>query len=144
GESMSDRLLRRRRPRPVVLRFLAVCAAVVLVGSACTDEGADGGDPTLADLAPLAASTPEDPDLAARGSVEQVSVTGAAPETELALHDGEGDPVDKGTTDSQGSLLFREVEPADGYRVATTGEEPSASVAVDVVAVDDSLPEQAF
>ncbi len=141
---MPDRLLRDRAPRRLPFRFAAVVLALVLVGSACTDDGADADSDGLADVAPLAASTPEDADLTVRGSVEQVSVTGAEPDTELALYDADGDAVDVGTTDSQGSLLFRLVEPDDGYRVATTDDEPSASAAVDVVAVDDSLPEQAF
>ncbi len=143
---MPDRLLRRRVARRVPLRFAAVCAALVLVGSACTDDAESGaGDDTgLTEVATLAASTPEDPDLAVRGSVEQVSVTGAEPDTELALYDADGDAVDLGTSDSQGSLLFRLVEPAEGYRVATTDDEPSASAAVDVVAAEDSLPDQDF
>ena len=144
---MPDRLLGRRGSRRVLLPFVAVCAALALVGSACTDDDADGSagpDSTLTDLAPLAASTPEDPELVTRGSVEQVSVTGAASDTELALYDADGTAVDRGTTDSQGSLLFREVEPGEDYRIATTDDEPVASTEVDVVAVEDSLPEPAF
>ncbi len=143
---MPDRLLGRRAARRVPLRIAAVCAALVLVGSACTDDGADSGseDPTITDVAPLAASTPEDPALVVRGSVEQVSLTGAEPDIELALHDADGDAVDTGTTDSQGSLLFRLVEPGEGYRVATTDDEPEASARVDVVDVEESLPDQSF
>ena len=143
---MPDRLLGRRAARRVPFRFAAVCAALVLVGSACTDdaESSSDEDSGLTEVATLAASTPEDPGLVVRGSVEQVSVTGAEPDTELALHDADGEAVDLGTTDSQGSLLFRLVEPDEGYRVATTDDEPSASAAVDVVDAEDSLPEQSF
>jgi len=73
------------------------------------------------------------------GSVEQVSVTGATPGTELVLLDRAGDAVHRGTVDALGSLLFRDIHPGPGYRV----EQPSADAAsanVRVRRADDHPP----
>jgi hypothetical protein len=56
-----------------------------------------------------------------RESVEQLHVTRTAPDTELELIDPDGVVVDAGHSDYQGSLIFREIEPGIGYRVATVG-----------------------
>src|SRR4051812_48750472 len=65
-------------------------------------------------LAPAArADAPFD----ARGSVEQVYVTGADPGAELSLVDGAGETVATRQVDALGGLLFRDVEPGSGYRV---------------------------
>ena len=53
----------------------------------------------------------------ARGSVNQVSATGALPGTAIELRDGSDAVVDTATTDSQGSILFREVAAGSGYTV---------------------------
>src|SRR5690606_37107972 len=77
-------------------------------------------------------------------SVEQVAVTGAEPGVDLALHDRRGRSVATGRTDDAGSLVFREVEPGEGYRVATTRGRREASEPFDVVAIEDSTPDQEF
>ena len=148
---MTDRPLGRRSSRRGLLRLAAICAALLLVAGACTDDSAFDGtagegavDEALTEVTPLADTAAVDPALVVRGSLEQVSMTGATPGTEVALYDADGTAVDVATTDDQGSLLFREVEPGDGYRVATTDEEPVASAEVDVVAVEGSVPEQSF
>ncbi len=65
-----------------------------------------------------------------RGSVEQVSITGAAPGTDLMLTDTGGATVSDGTTDDQGSLLIRSVEPGDGYTVRSTDGATSDAITV--------------
>jgi len=126
----------------VAVLFAAACSSDSTAGEAAGDES-DATTISVDEVAPLGAS-PGTAGFTARGSVEQVSVTGAEPDTELALHDSSGDAVDVGVADEQGSLIFRLVEPATGYRVATVDDEPDAAEAVDVIAVDSSTPEQSF
>ena len=115
--------------------------ALVLVAGACTQDDAAGtvGNDVerLADDAPTG-------DFSADGSVGQVHVLDATPGEKLALHDAAGDAVDVGVADDQGALIFREVPPGEGYRVATTDDDVVASEAVEVLSVEDSLPDQAF
>ncbi len=69
-------------------------------------------------LAPAAAAAaPFD----AHGSVEQVYATGLAPGAEVALLDGQGGTVATRSANSLGGVLFREVAPGSGYRVASGG-----------------------
>ncbi|MBN1528031.1 MAG: CocE/NonD family hydrolase [Thermoleophilaceae bacterium] len=53
----------------------------------------------------------------ARGSVEQVYVTGATPGAQLVLEDSAGGTVGTRTVNPLGATLFRNVPPAAGYRV---------------------------
>jgi predicted acyl esterase len=53
----------------------------------------------------------------ARGSVEQVYVTAAAPGTQLSLLNSAGTTVATQKVNSLGGLLFRNVTPGSGYRV---------------------------
>ncbi len=64
----------------------------------------------------------------ARGSVEQVDVTGLAPNASASLMKGHT-AVATQNADEQGGLLFRNVKPGKNYRVASGGEE-SAVVTV--------------
>jgi predicted acyl esterase len=64
----------------------------------------------------------------ARGSVEQVDVTGLAPNASASLMKGHT-AVATQSADEQGGLLFRNVKPGKNYRVASGGEE-SAVIAV--------------
>jgi hypothetical protein len=74
-------------------------------------------------MIPFAAFAAE-PGFSARGSVEQVYVTGLAPDAELSLLDAAGTTVATRQANSQGGLLFREVAPGSGYRVrASDGAE---------------------
>jgi len=61
----------------------------------------------------------------AQGSVEQVDVTGLAPEAQTSLLNSGGETVYTQSADSLGGLLFRNVKPGAGYRVrlTATGEE---------------------
>jgi predicted acyl esterase len=136
-----------------------LAATVALLASACTDTPAGAprwDDPdttptTEAAMAQVALSdAAEDAEFAVRPSVEQVSVTGAEPGVELVLLDADDQAVALGSSDEQGSLVFRQVEPGSGYRVATVDaqDDPDdvqvVSEAVDVVSVEASTPEQSF
>jgi len=71
-------------------------------------------------LALFGASAPApaaEPSYTARGSVEQVYVTGLAPGQRMALLDRKGRVVEKGNATAEGGLLFRKVKPGGGYRV---------------------------
>lgn len=141
---------------------LAVAVVIAMGATACADRS-DGAprwdDPDLraAESTGSTADTAALPDLAeglapadfkVRGSVEQVSTTGAEPGARLALYDQDGKATDSGTADDQGSLLFRLVEPGDGYRVATVAADDSASATVsdpvEVDSVEGSTPDQSF
>src|SRR5947207_7844466 len=58
-----------------------------------------------------------EPSFSAHGSVEQVYVTGLAPNEQMSLVDGSGTTVATQPADPQGGLLFRNVAPGNGYRV---------------------------
>ena len=87
---------------------------------------------------------PAAPSFSVRESIEQLQVTHAAANADLELLNAVGAPVATGTTDYQGSLIFREVDPGDGYRVVTTGSPREASRALRVLPVDGSTPPQEF
>jgi predicted acyl esterase len=55
------------------------------------------------------------------GSARQVYVTGLAPGASASLRDSSGRTVKTQKADSLGGLLFREVSPGTGYRVASGG-----------------------
>lgn len=125
------------------------CALVVLPGGDCThrrclhSDGSDdsggsaGGDAFLSDDA--AEATFE-----TRPSMGQVTVTGTEAGTEITLFDQSGQAVESSETDSDGALIFREVEPGT-YRVATTdGDDQVASGDIVVPTEEESLPEQDF
>ncbi len=140
---------RRRWRRRRSAALAATVTALALVGAACTQDAelGVGGDPAtpvaaaelpaLRDGAGAAAFT-------TRGSVEQVHVTDAAAGDVLVLYRPDGTAVTWGQADDQGSLIFRLVEPGDGYRVGTLGNEPTASGPVVVESVEDSTPGQDF
>jgi predicted acyl esterase len=74
-------------------------------------------------LLPGSAGAAEAPPFEAHGSVEQVYATGLVPGAAVSLYDGEGQEVATKSADGLGGVLFREVVPGDGYRVASGGEE---------------------
>ncbi len=59
-----------------------------------------------------------------RGSVEQIQVWKAPPATKLEVHDAAGTLVQSGTTDAQGSLVFRKVPAGEGYAVVAPDLSP--------------------
>lgn len=84
------------------------------------------------------------PPFSVRGSVEQVHVWKAPEETGLQVLDAAGEVVDSGTTDGQGSLIFRKLTPGDGYTVRVTEDPEVAVTDIRVMSVDNSLPDDSF
>ncbi len=68
-------------------------------------------------MAAGAASAARRPSFQARGSVEQVYVTGLAPGARVVLADRRGRRVARKRADNLGGALFRRVAPGRGYRV---------------------------
>lgn len=100
---------------------------------------------TLCLLTSLAACSEDEPDFQVRASVEQLHVTHAPPDTELAVLDADGAQVAIGTTDELGSLIFRELTPGAGYRVETTAAAPALKTGpFEVMTEEGSLPDQSF
>ena len=67
----------------------------------------------------------------ARGSVEQIDVTGLAPSAEASLLNNSGETVSTQSADSLGGLLFRKVKPGSDYRVRLgAGGETSGKITV--------------
>jgi predicted acyl esterase len=66
------------------------------------------------------------PSLAAHGSVEQAYATGLPPGAQVSLYDSEGREVSTKSADSLGGILFRDVAPGDGYRIAAASGGPES------------------
>jgi predicted acyl esterase len=64
-------------------------------------------------------------ELTARGSAEQVQVTGATPGAKVKLR-REGDTVQRRTAGELGGVVFRKVDPGRGYTVGSEGTETAA------------------
>jgi predicted acyl esterase len=79
----------------------------------------------------VAATATAAPAFSARGSVEQVYVTGATPGAQLVLLNGAGKKLATRPVNSLGGLLFRDVPPGAGYRVRpAAGGEASGPLTV--------------
>jgi hypothetical protein len=124
----------RRSP----LTLLALVAAVSLLGASCSDDPSDVPSTTAATAttAADASSEPATTDAAAddapstsvatldedaftvQPGTEQVALLGGEPGTEVSVV-RDGEVVASGEIDEQGSLLFRELEPGDGYVLRT-------------------------
>ena len=112
--------------------------------SAVTDEPADTS--TDADAGDAGSSTSEPAtvpaDFATAAAAGQITVTGAAPGTELTLRGPGAEQV--GTVDEFGNLLFRQVEPGEGWQVLALGTDPAPSSDAVRVPDFDEHPDQAF
>ncbi|HEY7151792.1 MAG TPA: CocE/NonD family hydrolase [Solirubrobacterales bacterium] len=98
----ADRAHGRIGALAVTTSFAAIALAAVLTGVAW-------------------AGTPSKVHFTARGSAEQVDVTGARHGQRLKLVDRRGDVVDKERAGSLGGIVFRHVRPGGGYRVRQRG-----------------------
>ena len=119
-----------------------VITASLLLMAACTDSdakstasesvGTDAVDVAAATLAPADTSSADTladtlaPELAratftVQPGTEQVAVLGAGPGTEITVARNDAE-LASGTVDEQGSLLFRDLEPGDGYVLASDTE----------------------
>jgi len=117
--------------------LLSIVMAVLLAATACSKNPASPPG-RMVEIASERAS------FAVRGSVNQVSVTGAEKDAPLLLLDSESREVARGRTDSLGSILFREVPPGEGYRVQSTGKGAASSQPVKVMTAQGSTPAQSF
>src|SRR6187551_858679 len=106
-------MITRRVPIALVL------AGALLLGACTSSTAKSDSDPAPTQQLPTldltaAGAAP----FTAGGSVGQVYVTGGDPRLPLQLVRSDGSVIAKDTPDEQGSLIFRDVPPADGYRVA--------------------------
>jgi hypothetical protein len=76
-----------------------------------------------------------------RGTLEQVYVWLAPPETPVELVSGGGEVVAEASTDAQGSLVFRRIPPAAGYTVRLRDAPEEAVADVEVRAPEDFVAE---
>jgi predicted acyl esterase len=81
--------------------------------------------PTLAVLAVWLVTAASASAFSAHGSVEQLYVTGLAPNAQMSLLNSKGETVSTQNADELGGVLFRKVAPGKRYRVklASNGEE---------------------
>ena len=79
-----------------------------------------------------------------RGSVEQVHVWSAEPETDIEVVNADGDVIAEGTTDFQGSLILREQPPGSDYVVRLASEPDELTDQIEVLPIDGSTPPQSF
>lgn len=102
-------------------------------GGGTTGGGDEGGGGGAADA------------FGVRGSVEQVHVWRADPDSEIEVRNAAGDVVASGTTDSLGSLVLRQVPPGEDYEVEQLGADPPKVVSpVTVMTAEGSQPDQSF
>lgn len=102
----------KRWPTRSVRPFVALTTVVffVVVSAGYPLAGAAGGQRQASSH--LGTAT-----FRARGSVEQIYVTGAQAGAQLTLVDREGERITSQVAGSLGGVLFRDVEPGAGYRV---------------------------
>jgi predicted acyl esterase len=80
-----------------------------------------------------------------RGSVAQIDVWKAPPGVPVEVRDASGALVQSGTTDTLGSIVFRNLPGGDGYTVtAPSLPAPNRASSVRVMTIADSLPPRAF
>ena len=115
---MRDVVLMRSRWR------IALCATVVtlVVTGTATVGSASAAEPTFS----------------ARGSVEQVYVTGLSPGEQVSLQNSAGSTIETRQANSLGGSLFRNVPPGGGYRVRTS--DGTESGALPVLTVPTAAP----
>ena len=151
-----------RLPRFRFPAFVAVLLAFSLIAAACGDDGEAApitddsdtsddasGDPDAEPTTDGAdVDTDEDPidtvaaDFTTNASFGQVTVTEAAPDTELTLR---GPGIEQtGTVDELGNLLFRNVEPGDGWQVLDLSLDPAPAGEAVRVTTFDEHPDASF
>ncbi|MFM8312136.1 MAG: CocE/NonD family hydrolase [Ilumatobacteraceae bacterium] len=120
-------------------RAVAV-ALVVLAAAACDSSGADDAAGTSAPGTAVDTSIPVvAAEFRVRPGTEQIAVLGAEPGDSLAVV-RDGVSVATGEVDEEGSLLFRQLEPGDGYvvQVVPDGSVDEPVEQSDVVTVLDA------
>lgn len=152
--SSSPRARPRRRRRPGITRtgVVVLGTALALVAAACDSGSADsetsdqrsdsGTETSLKDAQP---DITEKADFVVGGSVRELWVTDAEVGSELSLVDGDDELVETKTVDELGSVIFRYVEPGEGYTVrAVEGDDVFGSDEVTVTSEDDVPAEELY
>ncbi|MEZ5381572.1 MAG: CocE/NonD family hydrolase [Microthrixaceae bacterium] len=114
-------------------RPLAVVAAAALTLASCTSEEAGSSAP----------DGEVDASVQTYGGIERIGATDLPPTTEVSLHRPDGEQSEA-TTDELGSVVFRDLEPGDGYRVgfSVDGEERQSEP---ITVLDEAdTPDQSF
>lgn len=128
-------------------RFLSFALAA-LAGVGCGDEalpigtggsGGKGGGGSGGEGGGVIA-----PSFGVRGSVEQIHVWKAPAATKVEVHDANGALAVEGTTDAQGSLIFRKVAPGSYSVLVPAAAAPNEAKPVVVTSVASSLPPPSF
>ena len=142
--------LRRLRGSGSGVRTLVLL--LLIFASACGDgdnSGAaagtnSGGDSTTVggDKRDLSRAVPAT--FTAHGSVEQLYVTDAETGMGLELIGADGSVLATGTADDQGVLIFRDVQPAAGYAVATDANGVLQASARVTVSAPQDAPDASF
>ena len=126
----------RRRIVPVAL----VMVTALVLGSCSSSASKSGSGAPKLDLAHATAAP-----FVAGGSVGQVYVTGATASENLQLVNAAGEVVAHAPADAQGSLIFRDVAVAPGYRVAAGSDSTLvASGDLDVTSWTTPPPESSY
>jgi len=79
-----------------------------------------------------------------RASVEQLHLWNAEPDKAIEVLGPQGELAAEGTTDYQGSLVFRELSPGDDYSVRLADTPDDYTNRLDVMSVEGSLPDESF
>ena len=115
--------------------------ALSLVGAGCSDTPTSELGRSAQRIVAVSTSPAS---FLVRESVNQVSITSAAPGDELTLFDSQNHRVASGKVDALGSLLFREIPSGTGYQVRGPGTPPIASRRLKVMSPTQSAPPQSF
>lgn len=120
--------------------FIVVTSLIAGLGLAACSGGDDDATTTVADTTTTTAPLPR-ADFTAYPGAHQITVTDAAPGTELVIESTDGTVVAEGVVDELGSFLQRRLDTGD-YRVVVADR----SAASDVISVYDAswVPEQSF
>jgi hypothetical protein len=115
----------------------------VIGGDAEPSPEFDAGPTADAGEADAAPEPPPGP-FRVRGTLEQVYIWQAPPETPLELVAPDGSVADTGVTDTQGSLVFRQVDPGQGYIVRVAAEPTTHVEDIWVRSTEDLGPDPAL
>ena len=124
----------QRSPHAVLshqaLLFFAMSRAILLLVAACLPLVACAVPQTVSDT------------FTVRASVEQLHLWNGPPETAYEVLDADGVVVAEGSSDYQGSLVFRNVPPGVDYTVRVSADDFTDQL--EVLSVDGSLPDPTF
>ena len=121
-------------------RLLSVLAVPMLLAS-CSDSGSSGADTTGAPATTTTEALGGDTSFRVQPGVQQIAVLGLAPDTEVKALAPDGAVAVTLNADEQGAALFRELLPADGWRIEAEGE---TSTPITVASPTDVPPQSLY